>query len=644
LIKVNQENRFQVLKSIQKVSDLSRIFLVLAVFLLFLLLPQINRSEYVLSTITSKSIYFFYGCVILLIFSTVSFIQNPKMSFSVSKLDVFLFLLLLYITFNRYFIQPYFGFSIRYLEVLGLSFLYIVLRSITIKNCIWLLLAVVISGIIQAVYGNLQLLGYYASNHSGFKMTGSFFNPGPYAGFLVSVWTVALGMYLFKETIITSIQSQAKNKAAYFNEYINYFFEYIPLFGIISIVVILPVLRSRASWIAAIVGSIVVLELRYNCISNLFKKVNTIFQKAVLFSLSIGIVSIGLFSIYHYKKGSTDGRAFIWKITTQMIADSPFFGLGFDRFTAQYMNYQADYFAIHGETQEALIADNTSYAFNEGLQFVAENGFLGLLFLMLAVLTLFTVKTNKEYEIVAFIAKTGILTIGVFACFSYPMQILPIKLVLVLLIAILSNVTTDDVFQFKIVITQSRRLIYKTIIVLLASVGIQQTITYTQRLSQGFITWGNALRSHQYGDYRGAVRKFELVYPVFDKEGNFLVNYGKSLAMAGKYSKAIEVLEQAKRFLGNTVIDNTLGDSYKAIKEYDKAEEAYQQAINMTPAKFYGQYLLAKLYYESRQKEKAIVLAQKILNKKIKIPSTAIQELRLEMKKILIKNKKTSRF
>lgn len=31
------------------------------------------------------------------------------------------------------------------------------------------------------------------------KWTGSFFNPGPYAGFLVSVWPATLGMYLFKD-------------------------------------------------------------------------------------------------------------------------------------------------------------------------------------------------------------------------------------------------------------------------------------------------------------------------------------------------------------------------------------------------------------------------------------------------------------
>ena len=73
------------------------------------------------------------------------------------------------------------------MELLGLSFLYVVLREVSIKNHPWLLLAIVISGIIQALYGNSQLLGFCTVNHSNFKMTGSFFNPGPYAGFLVSV-------------------------------------------------------------------------------------------------------------------------------------------------------------------------------------------------------------------------------------------------------------------------------------------------------------------------------------------------------------------------------------------------------------------------------------------------------------------------
>ena len=41
---------------------------------------------------------------------------------------------------------------------------------------------------------------------------------------------------------------------------------------------------------------------------------------------------------------------------------------------------------------------------------------------------------------------------------------------------------------------------------------------------------------------------------------------------------------------------------------------------------FYPEYLLAKLYNESDQKQKAIDTATKILNKEIKIKTTAIKE------------------
>ncbi len=408
--------------------NFSMICLVFSVFLLILVLPHIDISGYVLETLTSKLIYFLYGCVVLLGFYTFYSISRKTISYSFSKLDIALLALLLYIILDRYVIQSDFGFSIRYLELLGLSFLYVILRIIALKNYPWLLLAIIISGIIQAVYGNLQLLGYSASNHSSFKITGSFFNPGPYAGFLVSVLPIALGMYLYRDTLTAKLQAEAKNKSPLLHGIIKQTFEYIPLLGVVNIVIVLPATKSRAAWIAAICSSIVLVAIKYAILPRLLNKATIKLQKIALIVLAIGIVSAGLFSLYHYKKASSDGRAFIWKVTTEMIADTPVFGLGFDRFKAQYMNYQADYFAKNGDTSEIKVADNTYYAFNEGLQFVAENGLLGFLFLMIVVYVLFLTKVNEGYQLNSFIAKMVFLTIGIFSCFSYPMQILPIKL------------------------------------------------------------------------------------------------------------------------------------------------------------------------------------------------------------------------
>lgn len=585
----------------------SGICLVFIVFLLFLVLPHINISGYVLDTVTSKLIYFLYGCVALLGFYILYVVGTKTTFITVSRVDLALFALIVYIVINRYAIQPYFGFSIRYIELMGLSFLYLVLRCLSAKNYPWLLLAIIISGIVQAVYGSVQLLGFYASNHSGFKMTGSFFNPGPYAGFLVSVLPIALGMYLYKDTLTAQLHPQTKNNSSLLQAFIKHAFEYIPLLGIVTIVIVLPSTQSRAAWIAAIGSSLVMVAFRYAVLTRLFKKINTV-KKTVIIVLAAGILIAGLFGMYHFKKGSSNGRAFVWKVTTEMIADTPVFGVGFDRFNAHYMNYQAQYFAANGETPEAMVADNSSCAFNEWLQFVAENGLLGLVFLALAIFVLLQTTTIHPFE--GIIAQTGLLAIGIFACFSYPMQILPIKLVLLFLLAMLANSDAKP-YLLKTTTSHSKQWVCKTLILLLGFVGIIKILSYTEKLDSGFITWQNALNSHQYGDYKRAIQEYESVYSIFKKNGDFLVNYGKTLAMAGEHHNALVLLEQAKSYANYTAMARALGDSYKATHQYHKAAIAYQQAADITPSQFYPSYLLAQLYDEWGQKEKAIAIAQK---------------------------------
>ena len=46
-------------------------------------------------------------------------------------------------------------------------------------------LFIIFTGLVEAVWGMRQLYGFEASQHDLFKLTGSFFNPGPYAGYLV---------------------------------------------------------------------------------------------------------------------------------------------------------------------------------------------------------------------------------------------------------------------------------------------------------------------------------------------------------------------------------------------------------------------------------------------------------------------------
>ena len=50
---------------------------------------------------------------------------------------------------------------------------------------------------------------------------------------------------------------------------------------------------------------------------------------------------------------------------------------------------------------------------------------------------------------------------------------------------------------------------------------------------------------------------------------------------------------------------------YKALGNSTEAEQAYFHAWHMAPARFYPLYLLAKLYDETGQQEKAVAMAKK---------------------------------
>lgn len=163
------------------------------------------------------------------------------------------------------------------------------------------------------------------------------------------------------------------------------------------------------------------------------------------------------------------------------------------------------------------------------------------------------------------------------------------------------------------------------------------TVYYFEPLRQSFICWNEALINHRSGNYKDAIVDFKLAYFTFKEDGEFLMNYGKSLSMAKENYQAMLVFEQAKLYHNNSITATSLGESYKKNRLYKKAELSYQNAVNMVPNHFYPLYLLAKLYDDSGQEEKAVAMARKILSQKIKIPSAAIDEIQLEAKKILSK-------
>ncbi|WP_313382365.1 O-antigen ligase family protein [Proteiniphilum saccharofermentans] len=225
-------------------------------------------------------------------------------------------------------------------------------------------------GLVEAVWGLGQLYNYFPAKHALFKTTGSFFNSGPYGGFIALIFPLVLHYWLFYR---------------YKNKLIGYLF----LFAGAVCLMVFPATLSRTAWIAAIVGCAVILlsDKRIIVRLRLFwkRRRRQCILAATILSLFLFVAAYG---IYHLKKDSADGRLFMWKITTLAIQDSPMKGTGLGGFPAAYAKAQIEYFKSGRVNEtEKLVAGSPEYAFNEYLQIFLEQGLLGfILFLLLSFL------------------------------------------------------------------------------------------------------------------------------------------------------------------------------------------------------------------------------------------------------------------
>ncbi len=620
----------------------------IALFGILFLLPFINNEGLINSIIVSKTFFFISGLLLVfgMLIAKFFFAEKLNVKLKTSRVDILLVLLFSFIIINKYFIQPQNGFSIRFIELMGLGFFYFFLRILPSKSYLWLSLAIMSSGILQAAYGALQLTGYFPSLNPNFNVTGSFFNPGPYAGFLAIVGNVALGTFLFKKDILIQIASDQKKQPNIKCKLINNLFQYIPIIGIITIVIILPATHSRAAWLAFLFGAVIMLSFKYGVV-NRFYNWNR-FKRIVIALTTFIILSTSFYGVYHFKRESADGRMLIWKITSHIIKNNPILGVGHDRFKAYYMNAQANYFNTNPESAETLVADNSYYAFNAIIQFVSENGLLGFSLAIAIVFFYLRIKTTRESTFLKPFSIGILFSVIVFGMFSYPMQILPVKAIWVFALVMLANIdkktTSLNFFKSKDIVNNKSKWLLKISVLFIGSITIWTVNTKIDTTENGFKGWKTAMYAYNYGAYDDSIESFEKVHPILERDGNFLMNYGKVLSMSGQHIRAIEILELAKRYLNTTIIETALGNSYQALKQYEKAENAYQTAANMIPSRFYPHYLLAKLYDESGENYKAKIKAQELLQKEVKIPSPAIKEMLTEMEKMIEKYniKKTS--
>ena len=411
----------------------------------------------------------------------------------------------------------------------------------------------IVFGSLEAVWGLLQVYGYEPSNHSLYALTGSFYNPGPYSGFLAMCLPLALHEWL-------------EGKRGW---------KHLALAAWVLMLVVLPSGMSRSAWVAALVASGYVWAMHY-------PKVIARYWKAFLAGgLLVILLGIGA---YHWKKDSADGRLLMWKIAFTEVPAT--IGVGWENVAGAYGEAQERYFRQgKGTPQEERVAGAPEYVFNEYLQVGIAWGVPVASAIEIMIIVLFSWgHRSRQYGVCG-----GLFSLAVFAFSSYPFQFLEFILAFLALL---------------VACALGHRKVWVRWLALVLGIGL--------------------------GVYLSANRPTKNVRRMFEQ--------AHALHKAGEWQASTDLLKETMKVSSDAMVLNIIGKNFQAMGQPKVAEHWFVRSTHRLPNRIYPYYLLAKLYAEHPKvfpKEKLEWAVRMVLEKEAKVESTAIRQMREEVKKML---------
>ena len=122
------------------------------------------------------------------------------------------------------------------------------------------------------------------------------------------------------------------------------------------------------------------------------------------------------------------------------------------------------------------------------------------------------------------------------------------------------------------------------------------------------------------------------------RKAHTMFNRAHSLHKAGEWEASTEILKETMRISSDAMILNIIGKNYQALGQYKEAESWFIRSTHRLPNRIYPYYLLAKLYAEHPKyfpREKLEWAVRMVLEKEAKVESTAIKQMREEIKLLL---------
>lgn len=509
----------------------------------------------------------------------------------------------------------------EWLQAMEIVVLYVVLRMVLHNTKIpaWVLCAgIVLFACYEAMIGAGQLISGNGRHHI-FVLTGTFQNPGPYSAYLMIAGSIVLCRvpftiyhlqahfpHLFSGIYHLSLANRWARRF-WKNERMKSIVKETVYYSL-SVIAFLPLLILPATWSrAAFVGMGV-------CALWIFKKRYWRFRWYVCGAL----VAVAV-AFYFIKRGSADGRSLIWMASLTTWMHDMWLGVGVGGFRHACAEGIAEMWNANHDSAKFASAGVTDYAYNAMVKILVEQGLVGAL--LWITITLLAMWRLYKLSVSLFM---GMLSLLVFSMFSYPFELLPYRIIAVMVFAWSESrdKSTLCLHLNKIICT------FVSIITIAFSWFFKTEITERIEHDKDATLFAGMRNSAFLSDY------YELL-PYETDNPQYLFDFAKTLREETRYEDSNAILRMGTQVSADPMFYIIMGNNYRDEQLYDLAKETYEKAYSIMPNRLYPMYLLMMMYADKGDEALANDMAKRVRHSYVKIESNATKQMQEKADSIL---------
>lgn len=307
-----------------------------------------------------------------------------------------------------------------------------------------------------------------------------------------------------------------------------------------------------------------------------------------LFIGGLGIILSILIISFTFKIDSSHGRILIWKNSLNILSDNWLCGIGVSRFPRIYMEYQQSFLShLSYYDKYFILAGNTSFAYNDIIEFICKFGFISILCISIVFLYSYSIYKKANLHITLML-----ILIFIVSLFNYFLQILYCQLFTIIIISCLKVRTNKLNYRIN-----SSKVLIVCILFLFSCMLVY---------------------SFKYFYYKKIVDNPDSINPkityVLSDNPNYWWLYANLCFTQHKYYSSIYALNNISNYTKSYDSEYLYARSYKELGQYDYVEKHLKNAIEMYPSKYSCRYDLMLLYKNLKRYDDGALVAKEIIH------------------------------